>query len=210
MVEPAIALRSCGALLMSYLIGSIPTAYLLVKHLKGIDVRTVGSGNVGATNVTRAAGRRAGAFVFVIDLAKGWIAVALIAPWMIPHATIAQRLSCGLLAVVGHIAPVWLQFQGGKGVATTIGVLAGTTPPLAAAYIATWLAVLLACRYVSVASIIAAAIIPLTQWLLHRPHVEMVCGAMLALLILVKHRANLLRLAQGNEPRTGDRAPEHR
>ena len=118
----------------------------------------------------------------------------------------AQRLSCGLLAVVGHLAPVWLHFQGGKGVATTIGVLAGTLPPAAAAYVATWLAVVLACRYVSVGSLVAAATIPSTQWLLHRSGAELACGIMLALLIIVKHRGNLIRLAQGREPQIGQRA----
>ena len=200
MAEPVMLLRVGSTALLSYAIGSIPTAYLLVKRLKGLDVRTIGSGNVGATNVARAAGRWAGAVVFLCDAAKGWMAVSLVAPWMLPEATMAQRLSCGLLAVVGHDAPVWLRFQGGKGVATTIGVLTGTTPQLAAVYVGTWLAVVLGCRYVSMGSMVAAATIPLTQWWLHRSPAEILCGAMLALLIIVKHHGNVIRLAQGREP----------
>lgn len=191
------------ALAGSYLLGSIPTAYLVVKRLKRVDIRSVGSGNVGATNVTRSAGFTAGAFVFAVDLAKGLAAVLLVARVLQPDAGPAFRLACGLAAVIGHVAPVFLKFQGGKGVATTIGVLVGVSPDIALACATVWLACFLAWRYVSVGSLAAAATVPLAQALFHRPLEEMLLGGALALLIAVRHRANIARLFQGTEPRFG-------
>ena len=196
-------IRLVCALIVSYLIGSIPTAYLLVKRLKGVDVRTVGSGNVGATNVTRAAGLAAGSVVFLVDLAKGWVAAAVIAPWLNPHASMTARLACGLFAVIGHTAPIWLRFQGGKGVATTIGALLGAAPMVAAVYLMTWAIVALISRYVSAGSLLAAASIPIAQAALRRPGSEIVFGGLLTLLIVVRHHANITRLLQGTEPRIG-------
>ena len=127
-----------GAFLASYLVGSFPTAYLFVKWLKRVDVRTVGSGNVGATNVTRVAGLWAGLAVFLIDLSKGLIATRLIASWLLSEPPPDLRLACGVLAVLGHNFPIFLRFRGGKGVATTIGVLLGTMPLVAGIYLAVW------------------------------------------------------------------------
>src|SRR3989338_4929889 len=147
----------------SYLVGSVPTAYLVVKWLKRVDVRRVGSGNVGATNVTRVAGLWAGLFVFLIDVAKGLVVVLVIAPWALSSATPQARLGCGLCAVLGHNFPVLLGFRGGEGVATTIGVLFGTMPVVAAAYLLVWAACFFLWRYVSVSSLAAAVAIPVTQ-----------------------------------------------
>ena len=197
-------IRLVCALIASYLIGSIPTAYLLVKRLKGIDVRTVGSGNVGATNVTRTAGLAAGSVVFLVDLAKGWVAAAVIAPWLNPHASMTTRLACGLFAVLGHTAPIWLRFRGGKGVATTIGALLGAAPIVAAVYLVTWAIVALISRHVSAGSLLAAVSIPIAQWaVLHRPIKDIALGALLMLLIILRHQANIARLLQGTEPRIG-------
>ena len=192
------------ALVGSYLVGSIPTAYLVVKSLKQIDVRTVGSGNVGATNVTRAAGLWAGVLVFVIDVLKGLIAVRVIAPYFIPPA-IPVQLSCGLAAVIGHIWPIFLRFRGGKGVATTIGVLAGTIPAIAGLYMIVWLVCVGLWRYVSVGSIVAAMTIPLAQVVSHRPTTEILLGLALAVLVITKHRSNMIRLVQGTEHRIGSK-----
>lgn len=192
-----------GALIASYLLGSIPTAYLLVKWLKHLDVRTVGSGNVGATNVTRVAGIRAGVIVFLIDLSKGLLATRLIASWLLPQPQPVLRLACGVLAVLGHNFPLFLGFRGGKGVATTIGVLLGAVPLIAGVYLAVWGVVFWCCRYVSVGSCVAAVAIPLAQYATHRRGLELLLGSVLAALIIIRHRANIIRLIQGREPRSG-------
>jgi glycerol-3-phosphate acyltransferase PlsY len=191
------------ALLGSYLLGSIPTAYLLVKRLKGVDVRAVGSGNVGATNVTRVAGVRAGLVVFLVDAAKGLLAVLVVAPALLQPMTAAARLGCGLAAVLGHAFPVFLNFRGGKGVATTIGVLVGTMPLIAAACLGVWLACFLIWKYVSVASLAAAATLPVAQALAGRPSPELLLGSALALLIIARHGDNIKRLLAGTEHRAG-------
>lgn len=193
------------ALVGSYLIGSIPSAYLLVKWLTGTDVREVGSGNVGATNVTRVAGFQAGLVVFIADLVKGWVAVRGLAPWLVTPLAPATQLACGLAAVLGHLFPVWLQFRGGKGVATTIGVLVGAMPAVAVVWLVVWVLVFFPSRTVSLASLAAAVTIPITQLLTHRSRSEVLLGAILAVLIMMRHRANIARLLQGTEHRFGAR-----
>ena len=187
------------AMAASYLAGSIPTAYLVVKWLKRGDVRTIGSGNVGATNVTRAAGLWAGAGVFAVDLAKGWLAASVIAPALLHDPAQAVRLACGVLAVIGHTFPVFLKFKGGKGVATTIGVLAGGAPQVFWACLAAWAVAFALSRYVSVGSLAAAATLPVMQILFERPLTEVLLGTALAALIILRHRANITRLLQGTE-----------
>ncbi len=191
------------ALAASYLTGSFPTAYLVVKRLRGTDVRRVGSGNAGATNVARVAGAPAGLVVFLIDAAKGWAAVQVIAPWLVPSLTEAARLDCGVMAVLGHTCSVFLGFRGGKGVATTIGVLLGTMPGVAAACLTVWAGVFLLSRYVSAASIAAAATLPVAQMAMGAAPPETLLGLSLALLIILRHRDNLQRLRRGTEPRVG-------
>lgn len=198
-MSPAVGLAA--ALAASYLVGSIPTAYLLVKWLTGADVRTLGSGNVGATNAARAAGGRVGVLVFAIDVAKGLLVVQGIALWLVPSLTPAARLDCGVLAVIGHAFPVWLKFRGGKGVATTIGVLWGALPAAAAVCVAVWVAVFALTRYVSVASLAAAAALPLAQLAAGADTAEAVLGLSLSLLIMLRHADNLRRLRAGTEPR---------
>lgn len=191
------------ALVGSYLVGSLPTGYLFVRWLKRIDLRTIGSGNVGATNVSRAAGAGAGSIVLLMDIAKGLIAVLGLAPWLIQPITPAAQLGCGLAAVVGHVFPVFLKFQGGKGVATTIGVLSGVTPLIAALCLGVWLICFLLWRYVSVGSLAAAVVLPLATLLTRRPLSDVLLTALLGLLIIVRHRSNIQRLVQGTEPRFG-------
>jgi len=184
----------------SYLLGSFPTGFLLVKWLKRVDLRTVGSGNIGATNVGRVAGRWASALVFVLDAAKGALPVAM-TPFLLSVRPPAAGLACGLAAVVGHNFPVFLNFKGGKGVATTIGVLLAAAPTAGLAYLIVWGAGLLITRYVSVSSMMAAASIPIVLLALHRSSPEILVGLALALLIILRHRANIDRLRRGTEPR---------
>ena len=193
------------ALLASYLVGAIPTAYLVVWRLKRVDVRTVGSGNVGATNVARTAGLKAGLVVFLIDAVKGAVAVRLIAPWLLPAPDLTWRLACGLAAVLGHDFPVFLGFRGGKGVATTMGVLLAAAPTLGGVCAAVWVAVFVPWRFVSVASMAAAAALPVTQAVAGVARGERWAGAALAVLLVLRHHANIRRLLQGTEHRAGSK-----
>ena len=198
---PADAMRIAGAVLLSYAAGSIPTAYLIVRWLKRVDVRTIGSGNVGATNAVRAAGAKVGAMVFLLDLLKGVAAVAWIAPAVIPSAGPADRWACGVAAVVGHMFPFALGFRGGKGVATTIGVLVGAAPAVAGIALAGWIACFSLSRYVSLASIAAVAMIPVAQAVRHEPPAAVGWSALLAGLVIAKHHANIACLLDGTEHR---------
>ena len=188
------------ALFASYLVGSLPTAYLIGKT-KGIDIRTIGSGNVGATNALRALGAGAGLAVFLIDALKGAVAVRLIPHMMMGTAPSAVELGCGLAAVLGHDFPWALRFRGGKGVATTIGVLAAAQPWIAVWVVATWLVVFGLARYVSLGSLAAAVAIPIAQWSAHHALPDVAIGAVLAMLIIVQHRSNVRRLFSGAEHR---------
>ena len=191
------------ALAVSYLVGSIPTAFLIVRWVKHVDVRTVGSGNVGATNAMRVAGKGAGLAVFLIDLTKGLAVALVVAPWLVQPITPLIRLGCGCMAVIGHSFPIFLLFRGGKGVATTIGVLLGVMPVVALTCLIVWGACFLIWRYVSVASLAAAATIPIAQLLTRQTVPEVRLGVALALLIMVRHGSNIGRLLQGREHRAG-------
>lgn len=183
-----------------YLVGSIPTGYLVVKAIKRIDIRTVGSGNLGATNVLRTAGLWAGAIVLNVDVLKGLVASSFIPRWgqlLSPTAA----LLCGAAAILGHNFPCWLNFRGGKGVATTLGVFLGHTPGVALAFVLVWLVAFAITRFVSVASVLGAVAIPITQSILRRSPGEIAIGAALAVLIVWRHRANLQRLLSGTEHR---------
>ncbi len=190
-----------AALLLSYLLGSIPTGFLLVKWTKGIDVRTVGSGNVGATNAARAAGRGVAFTVFVIDALKGFISAALIASLLWPEKGVVASAACGAAAVIGHVFPLFLNFQGGKGVATAIGMLAAVSWQALVVFLLVWAIGMGLSRYVSVGSIFAAATIPITQVVIHQPLGAVLAGAAVALLIVLRHRGNIQRLFRGQEHR---------
>ena len=189
------------AVLLCYLLGSLPSAYLLVKWTKRVDIRTVGSGNVGATNALRTAGPLAGIVVLLIDVLKGWLAAAAIPRWILGPVPPALALGCGLAAVLGHVCPCFLQFRGGKGVATTLGALGGSAPAVAGIVVGVWVAVFLLSRYVSLGSLAAALAIPISQAILRRSMTELVVGAVLAGLIIARHRANIQRLLSGVESR---------
>jgi glycerol-3-phosphate acyltransferase PlsY len=186
-------------LVAAYLLGSIPFSYLVARH-KGIDVRKVGSGNVGATNVMRSAGRAAGLLAFALDFAKGGAAV-LIARAFEPTGLL-PALSA-VAAVLGHMYPVWLRFRGGKGVATGVGAFLPLVPTVAALAFLAFGLVLLITRYVSLASIAGAITLAVAAFLSGASPPVARAAAGLALLIVWKHRGNLERISLGTESRLG-------
>ncbi len=194
--------------LLSYLLGSIPSGYLVAKA-KGVDIRSVGSGNIGATNVFRILGKGAGIFVLTADAMKGALAVALVAPFAMTMsgsgATIFQHYPAlaGICAILGHNYTCWLNFKGGKGIATTAGVFAALAPAAFGIALATWLVVFALSRYVSLASIVAAVALPLAVWLTGNGALLIGVSTALGALAIYKHKANIERLRAGTESRVG-------
>ena len=189
---------------VAYILGSIPFGLIIVKAFGGADIRSVGSGNIGAANVTRNAGPIAGALTVLLDAAKGYFAV-----WLAGHWTgwnIRWMMLGASFAVIGHVFPVWLQFRGGKGVATGLGVFILICWQAVAAAVLLWLIVVVFWRYSSLGSIAAAAAMPILVYVLyapgHAPSEFVSLGTILiAVLILAKHRSNIERLIAGEEPR---------
>lgn len=193
------------ALALSYLLGAVPFGFVLAR-LRGIDLRTVGSGNIGATNAMRALGKPLGVLAFVLDFAKGVVPVLVLA-----GSDPALRVACGGAAVVGHVWPVYLRFKGGKAVATSFGAITALDPLVALGGLAAWFATLYFTRYVSLASIAMAGGFLLAS-LARAPGragggaVAGGCAALLVL-ILVRHRSNMARIRAGVEPKTRLFAP---
>jgi len=191
----------------AYLLGSIPFGFLVAK-VKGIDIRSVGSGNIGATNAMRVLGKPAGIFVLLMDVLKGFAAVWLASVLAIQFSANVNietlRVIAGISAVLGHNYTCWLKFKGGKGIATTAGVYLALAPwPLLVALVVFILAVLLT-RYVSVASISAAVALPATVWVMtpHNLFLGIVTTA-LGVMAIYKHKSNIQRLMAGTENRLG-------
>jgi glycerol-3-phosphate acyltransferase PlsY len=185
----------------AYLLGSIPTGYVLGK-LSGVDVRQIGSGNVGATNVARAVGKWQGVATLLADAAKGMVPVA-IGLWInLQPEAIAALASAAFL---GHLYPVFLKFHGGKGVATGFGALLIISPLATLILVGVFVAVAFPTRLVSLSSIIAAAMAPLALWIFFQPPAIVSMGAFLAAMIVWRHRGNIQRLLAGTEPRFGAR-----
>jgi acyl phosphate:glycerol-3-phosphate acyltransferase len=189
------------AFALGYLLGTIPFGVVLTRAAGGPDLRAVGSGNIGATNVLRTGSKALAAATLIGDMLKGTAAVLLAAHFFGREAALAA----GLGAVLGHVFPLWLKFKGGKGVATYIGVLIGLAWIAAAIFGAIWLAVACLTRYSSLAALIASALTPLTLWLVNRPDAAVLYAALTALLWFM-HRANIARLLQGSEPKIGAKA----
>ncbi len=189
-------------ILLGYLAGSVPFAFLLAKR-RGIDVRVAGSGNVGAANVLRTTGAWRGVIVMALDLSKGIVAVAI--AHLLASGTGSIALT-GAAAVVGHIYPVWLRFHGGKGVAVAAGVFTILSPAATGAAALLFLLVAWITRYVSLASIAATVALPPAAWILGSPLPVVLVAAGTGLLILFRHRANWHRLRSGTERRVGVRA----
>lgn len=188
---------------VAYLLGSIPFGFLIVKA-RGSDIRERGSGNIGAANVARNAGAVAGILTLVLDAGKGYLAVWLATRW--PHTDIRWIMSAALLAVIGHMFPVWLRFKGGKGVATGLGVFLPISAMAVLWAVVLWIVVVAFWRYSSLGSILAAVALPIFVHLLyapmHAPPPAITVGTILiSILVLVKHRGNMERLMAGTEPR---------
>ena len=209
-------------LAVAYLVGSIPFSFLVARAFAGKDVRREGSGNVGATNVARTAGKLAGVLALVGDLAKG-VAIILIARWVVarpdwPFAAGPQPWEskemwvalAGLVAILGHMFPVWLRFHGGKGVATAGGVILALDPRVFLGAVLVFAIVVLLSRMVSLASIVTAASIPLLFRFvaLDSPYWRTVISIGIALAVIIKHHSNIARLARGTERRLGRRKGE--
>jgi acyl phosphate:glycerol-3-phosphate acyltransferase len=196
--------------LIAYLLGSIPTGFLVAKA-RGIDIRTVGSGNIGATNVFRILGKAAGIFVLLADAAKGWVAVyvvaRLVAGWFYPDAGSSARewfaLCAGVAAILGHNYTCWLHFKGGKGIATSAGVLVALVPVPLLIILGVWIGVFALSRYVSLASICASFVLPFAAWAFGESWTIILVTAALAALAIYKHKANIQRLLNGTENRIG-------
>jgi glycerol-3-phosphate acyltransferase PlsY len=189
-------------LVVGYTVGSLPIGYLIASRLRGIDLRRVGSGNVGATNVYRSAGLSTALLVIVVDLAKGAGSVLLAARILAgPTAPVAA----GVAAVAGHVYPVWLRFRGGKGVATACGAFSILAPLATAMAAGMFVVTVWATRYVSLGSLVATISLPTLAWLTHASMPVVTGGVVAALLIVERHRGNLARLRAGTERRLGQR-----
>ena len=203
-------MRLLIVVIVAYLIGSIPFGYLIVRHKVGADIRETGSGGTGATNVSRRAGKAAGVFTLVLDALKGVLAI-IVAQLIIGESgsSIDWLTAAAAIAVIaGHIFPVWLRFRGGKGVATGVGVFLMLAPIATFCAAIIFVVVVSITKYVSLGSMVAAAIIPLFVWMdmvFIKPITDLwplltaaVAGAML---IIFAHRGNIRRLAEGTEPK---------
>lgn len=199
------------AILSSYLVGSLPTAYILGRLLKGIDIRKFGSGNVGATNALRVLGKPAGITVLLLDILKGFLAVIFLGGVLasrimyIPNELL--RTILGLSCIAGHNWTIFLRFKGGKGVATTFGVLLGLAIKIGglkvilALSILTWLVTFLIIRIVSIASVLTGIMLPIYMWLFKQSNALVFSSIILSIFIILRHKSNLKRFFQGKEPR---------
>jgi glycerol-3-phosphate acyltransferase PlsY len=194
--------------LLGFLLGSIPTGYL-VGRAKGVDIRQHGSGNIGSTNVLRTLGKGPGYFVFACDAVKG-IASVLLAYRLFPSLGDLGAIAAAVGCILGHNFTPWLAFKGGKGIATSLGVLIALLPIASAIVLALWILVFLATRYVSLASILAAAALPVVVWFLLGNGIRFWFSLLIGFLAIARHRQNIARLMNGTESRftrTNEDAP---
>ena len=189
------------ALIVGYLLGSIPFGLIFTQLAGTQDIRSIGSGSIGATNVLRTGSKGLAAATLLADVLKGTAAVVL-AAWWFGHDA---GLIAGLGAFLGHLFPVWLRFKGGKGVATGLGILLAISWKASLALAVIWIAVAAASRYSSLASLITAVAAPVVLWFVGMPH-EALLFAVLAVLTFFMHRANIDRLMQGTESKIGQKA----
>ena len=185
----------------SYLLGSVPSGFI-IGALSGVDVRNAGSGNIGATNVARLLGKRLGLLTLVADVAKGFVPVLLAEKLGMSDVGIAL---VAMAAFSGHLYPLFLRFQGGKGVATAFGALLGVAPPATLVLLVVFGIAVLFCRIVSLGSIAAALAAPFALWALDYSAVLVLMSAFLGGMIVLRHRENIKRLLDGTEPRFGSR-----
>jgi glycerol-3-phosphate acyltransferase PlsY len=187
----------------AYLIGSVPFAWLLARRWGAADLRRVGSGNIGAANVLRASGVKAGVLVAVLDIAKGALSVMLAARF---GDNAAAPAAAGLAAIVGHIYPVWLRFRGGKGVATACGVFSILTPLAVPPALGIFVVTVWITKYISLGSVLASIALPPIAYALGSPAPAVAAAFAASVIIVFRHRANVLRLRAGTERRIGARA----
>ena len=212
----------------AYLLGSIPTGFLVAKA-KGVDIRSVGSGNIGAANAMRALGKPAGIFVLLVDAAKGYLACTWVLGLILRFFTIAPlnpetlapvtptklgftleqictfQIISGIFVVLGHNFTCWLKFKGGKGIATSAGVFVALAPLALGIALGTWIVVFALSRYVSIASIAAAVALPTAVWVTPNSLTLRIVTTALGLLAIAKHKSNLERLFKGTERRFGQK-----
>ncbi|MEM6621315.1 MAG: glycerol-3-phosphate 1-O-acyltransferase PlsY [Pseudomonadota bacterium] len=182
---------------IGYLLGSVPFGIFVSRVFALGDLRSIGSGNIGATNVLRTGNKAAAALTLLADMAKGFLPVW----WFLGWGDIAGQ-AAGIGAVLGHCLPIWLWFRGGKGVATFIGVILALNPVAGAAVCATWLATALVSRFSSLAALLASLAAPACLWLFDGPR-AIICAALLSIFIWARHHQNIRRLIAGEEPRIG-------
>jgi len=194
---------------ISYLIGAIPTSYIIAKLLKGIDIREFGSGNVGATNLMRVVGKVPGVIGLLLDVLKGVLPVVLLAGLFYRQGIAVSeplfKVILALCVVSGHIWTIFLKFKGGKGVATTIGVFLGLAPLITFFGLVIWLVVALIFRYVSLGSLAMATSLPILMALFNRPVEYTILSVVLCIFIYYRHRQNIRRLLDGTEYKIGHR-----
>lgn len=201
--------------LLAYLLGSIPTGFL-VAQAKGVDIRAVGSGNIGATNVLRTLGKPAGIFVLFMDALKGWVAVVLMTRLLLLAFGLGAdgarmevcQIIAALCAILGHNYTCWLHFKGGKGIATSAGVLLALVPWALITIFIIWIVVFAVTRYVSLGSLAAAAALPFASWVTHESLTKVIVTGAMAALAIYKHKGNIQRLLNGTEPRFGQKKEE--
>jgi glycerol-3-phosphate acyltransferase PlsY len=191
-----------AALIACYLLGAVPYGVIVGKIARGIDIRDYGSGNIGASNVLRTLGRGPAFVVFFLDTIKGTAAVVLCSalgmkPWLV--------VTGGVLSIIGHSFSVFLRFRGGKGVATSLGMIIGLNPIIAAVAFGFWLVIVGVTRFISVGSILAAASVPAMMFVWDEPREYQAVALVAALLIVIKHAPNIKRLIAGTETRIGQR-----
>jgi glycerol-3-phosphate acyltransferase PlsY len=196
------ALDMIVSLVFGYLCGTIPFGLILTKSAGLGDIRSIGSGNIGATNVLRTGNKKVAGLTLLLDALKGTVP-ALLAGWLFgPQAAILA----GLAAFFGHLFPMWLGFKGGKGVATTIGVLFGLFWPLGLIFIGVWIAMAVLFRISSLSALTASFLSPLAAWLVGRGDL-ILPAAIMAVAVFITHRANIARILKGEEPRIGKSKP---
>lgn len=206
------AIKMIGAFIASYLIGSIPTAYIFGRLIKKIDIRQHGSGNVGATNAFRILGKGPGSIVLLIDIFKGAVVTSLVADIFGLNDPL-MRVILGIVVVCGHNWTVFLNFKGGKGIATSLGVLVGLTiaiasiRPVVLYTFLSWIVTFLVSGFVSLASIISAVILPILALIFPQPFAVVMLSVILCVFVVLRHRPNIARLLQGKESRV--RLPWH-
>ncbi|MBA8905972.1 glycerol-3-phosphate 1-O-acyltransferase PlsY [Aminobacter ciceronei] len=188
-----------AAAVFGYALGSIPFGLLLTRAAGLGDVRKIGSGNIGATNVLRTGNKKLAAATLLLDALKGTVAVIIAARWSHDAA-----LAAGLGAFIGHLYPIWLGFKGGKGVATYLGVLFGLSGLGALAFAVTWLLVAFVSRYSSLAALTAAIVVPIALYMIDMPKAAGLL-ALMSLIVFIRHRANISRLLAGTESRIGSK-----